>query len=71
MIVRPPSLVTGPLTVVWPPENVMLPLLSSPVPPVRKIPQPLMLAGVVQGVQVVVEDSAGCVDDARVGGEPG
>ena len=41
-IVLPFSFVTGPFTVVNPPEKVMLPLLSSPDPPVGKMPQPLI-----------------------------
>jgi hypothetical protein len=49
VIVLPPSLVTGPLTVVNPPENVMLPLLSSPVPPVAKMPKPLIWPKLLSG----------------------
>jgi len=42
------------LTVVSPPLNVIEPLLSTPVPPVRKM-RAADLAGIVQGVAVFVE----------------
>ena len=70
VIVSPLSLVTGPFTVVKPPEKVMLPLLSNPVPPVQNIrSRYLARAAVCQRLSAVVERAAGEIDDAQIGGK--